>query len=241
MFSLIYFTIFVMHMKKLLSISLVLLCSAAVFAQVKKPVVKVTKPLAKNAKPVIKDKKEDKRTGAQTAEVKNINAYVKTIDALVKRNKNPNLVFADVSQTTKPKWQKFASEAALNKQRKVKEAYEIAYVWQKSDKVAQVSTTQFSQSGDWVQYLYGYYREDGSLAKLESDFRSFHGNVIVEQDRYYDKNGKQISTTKRYKDLNTQKPKKFDPSMGFESMGQDFTIYKTTKKLPFASLIAKKK
>jgi hypothetical protein len=70
--------------------------------------------------------------GAQAnknAEVKRIDAYVKTLDAFVKRNKKPQLIFADTSdynEGSRPKWQKFASEKALEKFREKTETYTIA-------------------------------------------------------------------------------------------------------------------
>src|SRR5262245_54721530 len=91
---------------------------------------------------------------ANAAAVKEIDAYTTKIDAYVKRNKDPQLVFADTSSQTaaRSKWKKFASEKALDDFRKKSETYEIAYCWKQTGRIAEVSTTLFSGSGDWVNY-----------------------------------------------------------------------------------------
>jgi hypothetical protein len=179
---------------------------------------------------------------ANTTEVKTIDAYVKKVDAYVKSHKNPNLVFADTAdiEEKNSKWKKFASDKALDDYRKKSETYEICYAWQQSGNLTEASGTMFSPSGDWVQYIYHYFREDGTVAKVESDFRSFNGDIIIERSLYYDKKGKQIKTTTQYRDLKTRKFKKPDSAAGFASSMNKFDVYKTTKKLPFAHLIATK-
>lgn len=91
---------------------------------------------------------------AKRIEIKKIDVYCKIVDASVKRNKSPHLVFADISQTDKPKWRKFASEKTLEKFRENAETYTITYSWQKNGKVVMSNFTLFSGSGDWVQYAF---------------------------------------------------------------------------------------
>jgi hypothetical protein len=179
---------------------------------------------------------------SNTAEIKKIKAYCKTIDAFVKRNKSPQLIFADISDyndDSKAKWRKFASEKALEKFREKTETYTIAYNWRKNGKLIHSNFTLFSPSGDWTQYVYHYFRPDGTLAKVESDMRTFYGDMIVLQTIYFDSKGKLLSKTTQYKDLTTHKPKK--PSKDFLSdfsqlkSGEDY--FKKTSKLPFASLL----
>jgi hypothetical protein len=196
-------------MKKLLLVLLILVISGAAFAQ----------------------------TGS-AAEIKAIDTYTKKIDAFVKRNKAPQLVFADTaSQTsTRSKWRQFASEKALDAFRAKSETYEIAYCWKQTGSVVEVSTTLFSGSGDWVNYVYHYFRPDGTLAKVESDFRTFYGDLIVEQEFYYNTGGKQLKKAVRYRDLKTRKFKKVDLKSDPVSLSK-FDVYKTAKKLPFAHLL----
>src|ERR1044072_7050633 len=177
----------------------------------------------------------------KAAEISTIDAYTKKGDAYIKSHKAPQLVFADTaSQTsTRSKWRQFDSVNALDKFREKSETYEIAYCWKLAGRITEVSTTLFSGSGDWVNYVYHYFRADGSLAKVESDFRTFYGNLIVEQEMYYNTAGKQLKKATRYRDLKTKKFKKVDPKSDPISLSK-FDIYKTVKKLPFAHLLAAK-
>ena len=201
-------------MKKILLLLFIFACGTAVFAQAEK-----------------------------TAEIKTIDAYTKKLGALVTRSKSPHLVFADTaSQTSKrSRWRQFASEKALDKFREKSETYEIAYCWKQTGNIVAVSTTLFSGSGDWAQYVYHYFRPDGTLAKVESDYRTFYGDFIIEEEVYYNSAGKQLKKNKRYRDLTTKKFKKPDPeSLQANSGLAKFDIYKTVKKLPFAHLLAPK-
>lgn len=170
--------------------------------------------------------------------IKQIDAYCKTVDASTKRYKNPQLVFADISLTEKPKWRKFASAATLEKFRYRNEAYTIT--WQKNGRINHSNFTVSSQSGDWAQYVYHYFRPDGTLAKMESELRTFYGDLIVLQKKYFDQKGKLLSKSIRYKDLRSKKPTK--PSKDFMKGNEDFingVEYKKTSKLPFARLLKK--
>jgi hypothetical protein len=179
--------------------------------------------------------------GAQTnknAEIKRINAYVKKTDALVKRAKKPHLVFADTSDyndDSKSKWQKFASEKALEKFRETSETYTIAYNWLQRGKLVQSTFTLFSPSGDWAQYDYYYFRENGTIAKTSSELRTFYGDLIVLRNFYFDGKGKLLRQTTQYRDLRTKKPVK--KPKGEDYQNSDVKIYKTVRQMPFANLI----
>lgn len=176
------------------------------------------------------------------AQVKSIDAYCKTIDALAKKTKK--IVVADTSdymdENAKPKWQKFASEKALEKFREDTETYSIAFNWLKNGKIVLSNFTNFSPSGDWTKYTNHYFRQDGTLAKAAIDYRTFQGDIIVLRSIYFDANGKELTTTTKYKDLNTQKTK--TPEAGSFNPGSlnESDHYLTTEKLPFRDLITKK-
>ena len=176
-----------------------------------------------------------------TEDVKNIDAYCKTIDALTSRNKAP-LIFADTSDYTdanaKEKWQKFASEKALEKFRETTETYNIAYNWQKNGRIAASNFTGFSPSGDWTMYIFHCFRDNGSLARVKMELRTFYGDYIVTQLRYFERSGKLLRKAVKYQDLITRKPKK--PSSQFDSSFSDADVFKKTSKLPFAHLLNKK-
>lgn len=183
---------------------------------------------------------------AKKAEIKRIDAYCKTVDTFVKRYRNPQLIYADTSdynETDKPKWRKFASEKILEKFRENTETYSIAYNWQKNGKIIKSNFTLFSPSGDWAQYVYHYFREDGTLAKAESEMRTFNGDLIIVQNFYFNRKGKFLQKTVKYLDLQTQKPIK--PSKEFLENKADFSddadYFKNTGKLPFANLLKKRK
>lgn len=178
-------------------------------------------------------------------EVKRIDLYVKTVNKFIK-NKKPHLVFADTSDyeaESKSKWQKFKSADALEKFRTRNETYIIAYNWLQNGKIVQSSFTLFSPSGDWAHYVTHYFRADGTLAKVESDYRTFMGDFIILENLYFDKRGKNIKKTVAYKDLRTGKPKQpsKDDLQGDLPLINETDYYKKTSKLPFANLLRKKK
>lgn len=180
--------------------------------------------------------------GAAT-EITRIDAYVKTLDAFVK-NRKPHLIVADTSadynENSQPKWQKFATEKALEKFREeTNETYTIAYNWLQKGKIVKSNFTLFSPSGDWTQYIYHDFRADGSLAHAQSEMRTFNGDLIIIQDFYFNQAGKLLKKSIKYRDLQTDKPikatKKFLETKG--NFSNDVEYYTTTGKLPFAKLI----
>ncbi len=175
------------------------------------------------------------------ASIKQIDDYCKTVDAITKGRKHPDRVFADTaSEAAKhERWRSFASDRALERFRKKQEVYTTSFNWLNAGKIVSSNFTYSSPSGDWVKYVYHYFRTDGTLAREESDYRTFNGDFMVVRRRYFDANGKQVASSVKYLDLKTHKPK--DASQGV--MGDDpkeVDYYKTTSKLPFAHLLKKK-
>ena len=181
----------------------------------------------------------------RTSTVTGIDAFCKTIDAVTKKRKSPDLVFADISdyeKNEKAKWQKFDSEAALEKFREKTEAYTIALNWRRNAHLVASNFTLFSPSGDWAKYVFQCFREEGTLAKAKSELRTFYGDFVVTENRYFDTNGKLLKKTIRYSDLTTGKPKKPAESFFSDNSGylKDKDYYMSTRKLPFAKLLDKK-
>ena len=173
--------------------------------------------------------------------VKDIDAYCNKIDATVKRHKEPDRVFADTaSETSKHEtWKGFASTKALEKFRKKQEVYTISYNWLNGGRIVRSNFTLSSPSGDWAKYVYHWFRADGTLAREESEYRTFMGDFIVTRRRYFDTKGRHLKSSVRFLDLTTGKPK--DASGGV--MGDDpkeVDYYKKTSELPFAHLLKKK-
>jgi hypothetical protein len=180
----------------------------------------------------------------KNAEIKRIESYVKTLDRFVK-NKKPQLVFADTSDYNddgKAKWQKFASEKALEKFREERsETYAIAYNWLQKGRLVKSNFTLFSPSGDWAQYVFHNFRADGTLAHVQSEMRTFNGDLIITQDLFFNPRGQLLKKSIRYADLQTRKPikptKEFLENQG--NFSNDVEYYKKVGKLPFAGLLRK--
>lgn len=175
-------------------------------------------------------------------EVARIGSYCRGIDALTKNSRTPDLIFADTSDpanpNAKPKWRRFATEKALEKFRKANETYSIAYNWRHGGKIVAANFTNFSESGDWAMYIFHCFRPDGTLARATSELRTFNGDYIITQTRYFNARGKQIDKTVKYQDLTSHKIKR--PTKDYESSFSDDDIFTTTAKVPFAKLIIRK-
>lgn len=184
------------------------------------------------------------RANAQTAKqnaVKSINTYCKSVDSILKRAKSANPIFADTkdyNSEEKPKWKKFTSEGALETFRNRNETYTISYNWRKNGRIVQSNFTYFSPSGDWAQYVFHCFRPDGSIAKVESDYRTFNEDVIVLQSIFFDTKGRIINKTVQFKDLQSKKTKKVSAEyLKNNKELLEFDYYKKTSRLPFAALL----
>lgn len=101
--------------------------------------------------------------------------------------------------------------------------------------------TLFSESGDWANYVYYYFRQEGTLAKIQLEYRTFHGNFAAIKDAYFDSKGEVLERKVKYLDLDN-KPKKPDKDYLIENspLMNDFGYYKTINKLPFYHLLKSK-
>ena len=174
------------------------------------------------------------------AEIRQIDKYCKSVNKLFERSNSAHLVFADVSQDRKTKWRQFKSEQALENFREKTETYSIAYNWLKNRKIVRSNFTLFSESGDWVQYVYHYFRPDGTIARVESELRTFYGDMTVTQIFYFDGKGRSLKKTLRYADLQNKKLVK--PNEEFNDSHSDYlkevNYFKKTTNLPFSHLLA---
>jgi uncharacterized protein (DUF2141 family) len=180
---------------------------------------------------------------SKAAQIRAIDKYCSSIDAEKKRGKSPELVFADTKDynAERSMWRKFASAKQLEKFRETNESYTVAFVWRKAGKVAVTNFADFSPSGDWAEYRNSYYRADGTLARAETEFRTFQGDYIFIHRRYYDSRGRVLKSTSKSLDLRTRKPKKLTADFAIEDRGWNrANVHMTTAKLPFAKLIKKR-
>jgi hypothetical protein len=188
--------------------------------------------LAQGNKPVTA-----KRAGQTDKLVKPIEAYARKIEAFVKSEGKPHVIVADVSdynKSDKAVWKKYTSEDELEKARETEESYTIAYNWKKDGKLVATNFTYSSPSGDWAEYVYYIFREDGSTARAERELRTFMGDLIVNRIYIYDEKGKLLKQTKTFRDLETQKPVK--PTDDFQDM--EMEIYKSKDNLPFIEILS---
>lgn len=168
-----------------------------------------------------------------------IEAYVRQMDAHVRRNARRGRLFGDTSDYTKQdapaRWQEFRTRRALERA----EVYSAATVWANARGDAVVAEFSLSSpSGDWAQYNTYYYRDDGTLAKLHSELRTFMGDLIVIRDRFYDPQGKLLQEKTRYLDLQTRRPRKVEAG---SFMDMPIEPYAKTSDLPFYSLLKKQR
>lgn len=180
----------------------------------------------------------DAQISVEKTEIKKIDEYTKTLDTFVKKNKSPHLIFADISQDEKQKWQKFESAEALEKFREDTETYTIAYNWRKNEKIVVANFTLFSRSGDWAKYVYLHFRENGTLVKVESQLNTFYGNFSFLQSIYFDEKGNILKNTSEYLDLQTQKPTKVSNDYILDNGDRIKPFYfKNTNQLPYSHLL----
>lgn len=176
----------------------------------------------------------------KNAEIKRIDAYIKRLDALGKKAGDPHMVFADGSDynENKPKWRRYNSKKEFEKAQETGEFHGIAFVWRKGARIVMTNFTFDSPSGDWAHFVYHYFREDGTLAKVEARLNTFYGNMTILREFYFARNGKLLRKTVKYLDLQTQKPK--NPKDG-DFFDNEVKIFKKTGNLPFAALLGKRR
>ena len=174
-------------------------------------------------------------TEAQTrnAKLAEINSYVAAIDRFTKSNTRSHRIFAEVADPDddKSKWREFKTKREFDKFEGNPD--QSAFVWSRAGKLIAAAFTFTSSSGDWAHLVTYYFREDGALAKIEAQLNTFYGNVSVVRDLWFDNAGTQISSTKKFLDLKTQKPLK-KPADYFD---QPVTIFKQVTDLPFYKLL----
>jgi hypothetical protein len=173
------------------------------------------------------------------ADLSAIEAYVKQMDAYTRRNARAGRLFGDTANyedaDAPARWREFANKRALERA----EVYSAATAWLKpTGELVVASFSLSSPSGDWAQYNDYYYRNDGTLAKLHSELRTFMGDLVVVRDRFYDPNGKLLQEKTRYLDLQTRKPKKVKEG-DFQDIPPE--LYAKTTALPFYGLLKKRR
>ena len=169
-------------------------------------------------------------------EINLIERYASQTERLVNNKQRPFRIFADVSSAMEDgpsKWLEFKTEKEREDAATGENLNEQADVWLSNDNVVCVRMTITSPSGDWAHFITYYFRQDGSLAKLDAQLNTFYGDVTIKRSRFYAANGKLLKSTTRYFDLQTQKPKRAPG----EFMDHQIPIFARVDRLPFFKLL----
>lgn len=171
-----------------------------------------------------------------------IENYVRGLDSYTKRNARAARYFADTAsyetENAPARWQEFRTKSALDNAWENGKTYTSSNVWFNPTGELVVALFTFSSpSGDWAQYMTNYYRKDGTLAKSSAELRTFMGDIIRINDRFYDDKGKLIKEQTRFLDLKTRRPKRVNKD---EFMDMEVPLYASTSALPFYKLLKKR-
>lgn len=190
-----------------------------------------------DARPVSNPDSSQANTSTQNtstqSEISSIDDYARKIDTFIKQNPDAKRMVGNISPDEKPNWRRFKTRTEFEKQ----EMNDQAFVWIQNGILVAAAFTFQSESGDWVHDVTYYYRENGSLAKIEARLNTSYGNISVIRKHYYNDQGQLLRKTERYQDLDTGKPKK--PNAEFQD--EPIPSYPTIKALPFYRLVATSK
>jgi hypothetical protein len=203
------------------------LATALVFGQASAPADKAA------ADKAAAEKTAADKTAADKA-VEDIKTYCSTIDDY-KHDADPRL-FADASDQVKANWRRIGTERELDSLTEAQFQHStIARVWSKDDKVVAVETDYTTAIGDWDLTADYCFREDGTLAKLHSEYHDGTEDYISTRDESFDDSGTVIDTKSQIMDANTHKPKKLSKKVA--AAEQHAPVFKKTKDLPFHRLL----
>ncbi|HEX8747494.1 MAG TPA: hypothetical protein VF717_09865 [Pyrinomonadaceae bacterium] len=179
---------------------------------------------------------------ANQNDVASIEIYARGLDGYIRRNSRAARHFADtgsyVSDNAPARWQEFRTKAALDNAWQNGSTYTSSNVWFNQTGEPVVALFTFSSpSGDWAQYMTNYYRRDGTLAKSSAELRTFMGDIIRINNRFYDDKGKLLREQTRFLDLTTRRPKRVKKD---EFMDMEAPLYASTSALPFYRLLKKR-
>ena len=81
-----------------------------------------------------------------------------------------------------------------------------------------------------------YFREDGTLAKVEARLNTFYGRVTAVREKIYGERGELLQADERFYRLGTKR--RVRPNVGKdEFIDEPIPIYKTARDLPFYHLL----
>ncbi len=132
-------------------------------------------------------------------------------------------------------WLEFPDLGTLRKMAGVRAIYDIAEVWTLPSGILFVSMYLTSESGDWASFIDYCYRPNGSLARIESDYRFLPGGGTRRiRTQIFSLDGKISSQYRRLFDIKTGK---LLTTTSFPR-DRDDPVYLTPSSLPFSSQLA---
>jgi hypothetical protein len=162
-------------------------------------------------------------------EVANIQAYCKKVDRFIKSNPHSRRAFASTSPGGEQAANVWYQLGVDGDPRRGDNLNGNASVWLSQGKIVAASLTFRRESGDWVQHAMYYYREDGTLARINAQLDMFPGEMSFIREHFYDRNGVLISGSTKSCSLKSGRAKKPDK----EFVPGPLPVYETTDRLPF--------
>ncbi len=173
----------------------------------------------------------------------------KSIDQAIEKKNLSSKAFADVGSEETVKWKEFKTA-----KKRYDEGWggnsDIADAYFKGTTLVCISASYANESGDWKSFLNYYYRLDGSVEKIHSDYREFRGSseqlsdsaeyIQLLQTRYYDVKGNCIKKLgPDCLDLKTHEKLKGARNLDGPEKDRKTPFYTNVVKFPFHRLLAK--
>ena len=165
----------------------------------------------------------------QVAEIK---AYCRKIDQFIKTNPNSRRAFASNSSSVErvpEDWHEIRTDGDNRMEEARDNLDENASVWFSQGRIVGANFTLRRESRDWIQSAMYYYREDGTLARINAELKMFHGEMTFIREQFYDRKGVLIAGSTKSCSLKTGRAKKPDNDF----IPNPLPVYETTDRLPF--------
>ncbi len=131
---------------------------------------------------------------------------VKSLNNHVQNNKSAVRIIANVADDGKPDdWREFEND---EKRAESDSGYNLNdnFFILKTEIGTYLYALFQSPSRDWAQYVTYFFRADGSLTKMETQLRTFIGQVIAIRNRWFSTDGTQLKIEREFLDLTTEEP-----------------------------------
>jgi hypothetical protein len=162
-------------------------------------------------------------------EIASIRADTKRIDRLIKQRQNPptRRSFARLGDDVR---EPVSEWIVLEDNRPIPVAFaDAASVWFIDGKLVAVELTTQSPAQNWVHRIMYYYREDHTLARIDSNLNYSAGARIVVSEHFYDRKG--VALSKSTQHYTVKRAARRQP--GLASLEEPIPLYLRITELPF--------